>query len=188
MTRGCKPGLWVSGKKGAVVQWYELILVLIDMRSFSSLWYWIGLVVLWSLVSHWVIGVPYDMISRARRHGGEATDDLAILARINAGRLLHFSRSAGAWVIGFVCFSMTILGLLASTYDVEFAQAVLLMLAPMVLVGYLSLRTALVVEAETPTGSALISRLLRHRLVVQLIGMVSIIVTAMVGMYQNLAY
>ena len=170
------------------MQWYELIFVLIDMRSFSNLWYWIGLAVMWSSVSHWVMGVPFDMITRARRHGGEAGDDLATLSRISASRLLYISRNAGIWVIAFTCFLITLLGLLAIVYDIEFAQAVLLLFAPMVLVGYLSLRTALKVETEALTGDALIRRLLRHRFQVQLIGMLSIFVTAMFGMYQNLAY
>lgn len=170
------------------MQWYELIFLLIDMRSFSNLWYWIGLAVLWSSVSHWVMGVPFDMISRARKQGGEAADILHTLSQISANRLLYISRSAGLWLIGLVCFVLTMLGLLAVVYAVEFAQAVLLMVAPMVLVGYLTLRTALKIEAEAPTGRDLIRCLLRHRFVVQLVGMVSIFVTAMFGMYQNMVY
>ena len=168
------------------MQWYELIFVLIDMRSFSNLWYWIGLAVLWSSVSHWVMGVPFDMISRARKHGADAADDLATLAGINARRLLFISRNAGLWLIAFTCFLLTLLGTLAFVYGVEFAQAVFLMFAPMVLVSYLTLRCALRIEAEAPVGAALVKRLLRHRFFVQLIGMLSIFVTAMFGMYQNL--
>ncbi len=44
--------------------------------SFSNLWYWIALAVMWSSTSHWVLGVPYDMIQRARREGGQAEADL----------------------------------------------------------------------------------------------------------------
>ncbi len=44
-----------------------LIFDLIDMRSFSNLWYWIALAVTWSSTSHWVLGVPFDMVLRARR-------------------------------------------------------------------------------------------------------------------------
>ncbi len=170
------------------MEWYELIFVLIDMRSFSNLWYWIGLAVLWSSVSHWVMGVPFDMITRARRHGGEAAADLAVLTRINANRMLFISRQAGIWVIAFTFFMLTLLTLLSVLYHVEFAQAVLLMFAPMVLVGYLTLRTAYRIEQENPEGDALIRRLMRHRFVVQLIGMLAIFVTSMFGMYQNFAY
>lgn len=169
------------------MKWYELIFVLIDMRSFSSLWYWIALAVLWSSVSHWVLGVPFDLINRARRQGGEAADDLAALARINARRMLYISRNGGLWVIGFTFFLLTLLGLLAIVYRVELAQAIFLMFAPMVLVGYLSLRVALQVERDAPVADALVRVLLRHRFVVQLIGMIAIFVTAMFGMFQNIS-
>jgi hypothetical protein len=177
-----------STAKGNGVKWYELIFIVIDMRSFSNLWYWIGLAVLWSSVSHWVMGVPFDMITRARRHGEQAADDLLAIANINARRILFISRGAGLWLIAFSCFLLTLLGLLSVIYDVEFAQAVLLMFAPMLLVGYLTTRTAYRIEQETPEGPDLIRVLMRHRFRVQLIGMLSIFVTSMFGMYQNFAY
>lgn len=40
---------------------------LIDRGSFSSLWYWLALATGWSLVTWWGIGVPFDMVARARR-------------------------------------------------------------------------------------------------------------------------
>jgi hypothetical protein len=170
------------------VKWYELIPVLIDMRSFSNLWYWIGLAVLWSSVSHWVLGVPYDMITRARRHGDQAMADMASMTRINARRMLYISRTSGLWIIGFTCFLLSVLTILAFLYDVELAQAVFFLFAPMVLVGYLSLRTAFRIEQDEPEDEALVSRLMKHRFVVQLIGMLSIFVTSLFGMYQNMGY
>jgi hypothetical protein len=168
-----------------VLEWYSLIYLLIDMRSFSSLWYWIALAVLWSSVSHWVMGVPFDLITRARRQGGEAAADLSALAQINARRMLYITRNGGLWVIGFTFFMLTLLSLLSVIYRVELAQAILLMFAPMVLVAYLSLRVALKVERDSPDGADLVRLLMRHRFVVQLIGMVAIFVTATFGMYQN---
>jgi hypothetical protein len=175
-------------EKGSSVKWYELIFIVIDMRSFSNLWYWIALAVLWSSVSHWVLGVPFDMITRARRQGADAADDLATITNINARRILYISRSAGLWLIAFSCFLLTLLGLLSVIHNVEFAQAVLLMFAPMLLVGYLTTRTAYRIEQQAPEGDALIRVLMRHRFRVQLIGMLSIFVTSMFGMYQNFAY
>ncbi|WP_210402067.1 component of SufBCD complex [Pseudotabrizicola formosa] len=169
------------------MEWYSLVLLLIDMRSFSSLWYWIALAVLWSSVSHWVMGVPFDLITRARRQDEEAAEDLAALARITARRMLYISRRGGMWLIGFMCFVLTVLALLGAVYGVEFAQAVLLMAAPMVLIGYLTLRLALRVETEAPVGAALVRLLMRHRFVTQFIGMISIFVTALFGMYQNIS-
>ena len=156
------------------------------MRSFSNLWYWIGLAVLWSTASHWVLGVPFDMITRARRLQGEALADLETMVRINTGRMLHIARTSGLWLVAIICFLVTILVLLGFYYDVEFAQAVLFLLVPMSIMGALSLRSAGLIEAGEGQGEALFRRLHRHRLSVQVLGMVSIFVTSLFGMWQNI--
>ena len=80
------------------MNWYDSVFEVIDMRSFSNLWYWIGLAVLWSSVSHWVLGVPHDMILRARREKeGQAMDDLHDLVRVNVNRIL-FIAEVDLWV------------------------------------------------------------------------------------------
>ena len=160
---------------------------LIDLRSFSNLWYWIALAVLWSTSSHWVIGVPFDLVTRARRHGGQPQADLEDLARINTSRILHIARVAGLWLIGFTGFALTMLAVLGFRFRIEFAQAVLLLLGPMALVGMLSIRTALRIERGERHGQALVRRLMRHRFATQAIGIVSIFVTAMWGMYWNMS-
>jgi hypothetical protein len=58
----------------------------------------------------------------------------------------------------------------------------------MLLVGYLTTRTAYRIEQTGPQGDDLVRVLMRHRFRVQLIGMLSIFVTSMFGMYQNFAY
>ncbi|MDO7630423.1 MAG: component of SufBCD complex, partial [Loktanella sp.] len=57
------------------MDWNKAILQVIDLRSFSSLWYWLFIAIAWSTVSHWVLGVPYDMVQRAKRQGGQAEID-----------------------------------------------------------------------------------------------------------------
>ena len=68
----------------------------------------------------------------------------------------------------------------------EFAQALLLLVLPMCFVGALSLRTARKIRESGDLGPPLIKRLMMHRFMTQLIGVVSIFVTAMYGMYKNL--
>jgi hypothetical protein len=176
-----------SRGSGKDVDWYQTIFELIDMRSFSNLWFWIALAVLWSTTSHWVLGVPFDMILRARREGGQAEVDLEDLVRINVNRFLYIARVSGLWLLGFVCFGLTMLALLGFLYRFEFAQALFLLGFPMTLVGALSLSTARRIQAEDAKGEALRKRLVRHRTYTQVIGMISIFVTAVWGMYQNVA-
>jgi len=168
------------------LDWKLSVFELIDMRSFSNLWYWIALAVLWSTSSHWVLGVPYDLIQRARRRGGQAAEDVADLVRINAGRYLDIARVSGLWIAGLGAFVLSMLLVLGFFYGIEFCQAVFLLLAPMTIVALLSLRTARRYEAQSPEGPALYRMLRLHRLVVQMLGVASIFVTAMWGMWQNL--
>jgi len=161
---------------------------LIDLRSFSNLWFWIALAVTWSTASHWVLGVPWDMAMRARRgHGETAMADFEDMVRINTDRLLYVAGQSGTLLAGLVAFVLTSLAILGFFYGNEFSQALFLLGFPLTGVGLLSLRTAHQIRAEAPQGDALITRLSRHRLAVQVIGMVSIFVTAMWGMYQNMA-
>ena len=169
------------------MDWYDSVFEVIDMRSFSNLWYWIALAVLWSSVSHWVLGVPFDAILRARRKKPEsAVQDLHDLTRVNVNRILYIADVSGAWIALFGSAFLTALGLSAFVYNIEFAQAVFLMVMPMTLLGVLSVRTARKIRSLGLHGDELISRLTSHRFMTQLIGVVSIFVTAMYGMYKNL--
>ncbi len=168
------------------MQWYETVFELIDLRSFSNLWYWIALAVLWSSASHYVLGVPFDLITRAKRAGGPAQQDLEDLVRINVNRLVYIARVSGLWLLGFVFAILTMLVILGFWYRIELCQAILLLFLPMAVLGSMSLRAALRLEAEPLTGEALRRRLMRHRFWTQALGIVSIFITAMWGMWQNM--
>ena len=168
------------------MNWYDTLFEVIDMRSFSNLWYWIALAVTWSSASHWVLGVPWDMIQRARRQGGQMATDVEAMVRINVSRLLLIDEVSGLWVLGLVCAGLTTLGLLGFAYGVEFAQATFLLLFPLTIVGALSVWTARRLAAGAGDDGRLYAVLRRHRVAVQVIGMASIFVTSMFGMYQNL--
>jgi hypothetical protein len=163
------------------------IFEVIDMRSFSNLWYWIALAVVWSSASHYVMGVPFDMLQRARRQGGQAQVDFEDLVRINGNRVVNIMDVAGLFILAFWCFLLTVLAVLAVWYQVEFAQAVGLIAGPMTLVMALTVRLARRLAAAPLEGEALVRVIVRHRFWTQVIGMVAIFVTAMFGMYQNLS-
>ncbi len=168
------------------MQWYETIFELIDLRSFSNLWYWIALAVMWSSASHYVIGVPFDLVVRAKRFGGQAQQDLEDLVRINVNRISYISGVSGLWLMGIVSAILTMLTLLGFYYQIELCQAVFLLFLPMTILGAMSLRTAKRLQASMPQGEALRRTLVRHRFWTQGLGIVSIFVTAMWGMWQNM--
>ncbi len=169
------------------MDWTKTLIDVIDMRSFSSIWYWIVLAVVWSTSSHWVLGVPYDVIVRARRQGEQAYQDLEDMVRVNVTRILYIAGVSGMWLLGFTMFLLTGLMTLAFWYRIEFAQSVVLIAIPMTGVGLLSVATAQRIRHEEPEGPLLFRRLTRHRFWTQVIGMISIFITAMFGMAHNLA-
>ena len=168
------------------MDWSQAIFQVIELRSFSSIWYWMAVAVTWSSVSHWVIGVPFDLIQRARRNGEGAQQDLLDIVRVNVNRILGISETAGTVMSLIICFILTSLFALGFFYDVELSQAIFLILFPLSIVGLLSLSTARKIKEGELSIDDLYNVLSKHRLMTQFVGMVAIFVTAMWGMYQNL--
>ena len=131
--------------------------------------------------------MPYDVLLRAKKQGGQALVDLEDIVRVNVNRILYIARESGMWLLGFTSFMLTGLLVLALWYRIEFAQAVALIAFPMTIVGLMTLSTAFRIEVEGLAAETLFKRLTRHRFWTQVIGMVSIFITAMYGMYHNLA-
>jgi hypothetical protein len=159
----------------------------IDFRSFSNLWYWLVLAVAWSNVTHFVMGVPFDLVQRARRRGDEVMDDLNALAMIQARRRMNILRTSGAWLVGFWMAVLTALAMLGFYYGHELAQAVFLLLGPLTLAAWLSLRLSARVEGKALQGNDLVRAIFWTRVLIQSIGLLAILVTTMWGMWHNLS-
>ncbi len=164
---------------------YKLMVDFIDLRSFSNLWYWIALFAIWAKAVRNGLGVPYDMVGAARRDGGQALRDLELTARISTARMLAFSRGLGPWLVGLVSFAGTVLALLGFVYQSGLAQAVFFLFVPLCVLGYLSLRAALRVEAGEGQGEALIALLTHHRRSVQFLAILAVGATILFGAYAN---
>lgn len=171
--------------QGLGLDWYQIFFDLIGAPSFSTLWFWIVLAVMWTMVSHWVLGVPYDLVLRAPQSEAAARD-LDDAVRVHVNRLLHIGERSGLWLLGFACFVLSALALLGFLYGLEMAQALFLLGFPMVLVWLLSHWTAARIAEDGLRGADLYRRLAWHRMLVQGLGLVSVFATALWGMYQNL--
>ncbi len=166
---------------------YLTVIELIDTRSFTSMWFWIVLAVFWSTISHFVMGVPFDLVQRAQRLGGQTLEDVATLARINATRLLYISGAAGLFLTGGAACFLTMLALLGFLYGIEFCQALFLLALPFTVVGFISQRTARRIIGGESEGERLVRRLKRHRLTVQMVGVLSIFITAFWGIFHAMS-
>ena len=154
------------------------------MRSFSNLWFWIALAVIWSTASHWIMGVPYDTLQRAQAGHTQAQADVTALAHIYSRRVVYIADASGLWITGFATFILTMCAGAGFVYGVEFCQAIFLLGVPMVIVAVISLRSAR--KLLLTTEGALFAVLRRHRLYVQLTGFAAILVTSMWGMWVNM--
>lgn len=168
------------------MDFHSTVFELIDMRSFSNLWYWMALAVVWSSAAHWVLGVPIDMLYRARRKGGQAATDLMDITRVNVNRILYISSVSGMWILGILSCVLTMLFGVGFFYGSEFCQAVFLLAFPMSFVGGLSVYTAHKIHRLDPDLEQLSKILKTHRFITQAIGMLAVFVTSIWGMWQNM--
>ncbi len=169
------------------MNWNDAIFQVIDLHTFSNFWYWLSVAVTWAMVSHWVLGVPFDMVLRARRHGDAAIADLEALVAINVRRLLTITDIAGLWLAGVTAFSLSTLAMMGFWYGFELAQGVFCLAFPLSAVAVMNIRMSRRFAQKQPMGDALPAALLRMRFWIQVIAMISIFVTAMYGMYRNLS-
>jgi len=168
------------------VNGYDTIISTLDFRSFSSIWFWIAVAVAWSNTTHFILSVPFDLVQRAKRRGGETMADLETLVAIQARRRVQIMQSGGVWLVGVWSAVLTTVTLLGFWYGHEFAQAVTLLMVPLSIAGGLSLRFARRIEAAPLTGADLTRALTLHRMLIQAVGLLAILVTTMWGSWFNL--
>lgn len=165
------------------LDFFDLVTEVIDLRSFSNLWYWIVLAILWSSMSHWTIGVPFHLVTRARRGDAQAEADMLVLTRMNAERNVVYAEASGTVATAFSTFILTGLAVTGWAYGVEFSQAIFLLLCPSMMVLGLGVWTSYRLKADDYQHVPQILR--QHRTMVQILGVVFIFITAFWGMYQN---
>jgi hypothetical protein len=165
------------------LDWTDAFSRVIDLRTFASIWYWLAVIVTWSVASNWLIGVPFDMLFRARKYGTQELADLEALVDINVRRIVAFDKSLGPWLTGLVAFFLAVLGMTGFYYNLELAQGLFILAAPLTLVVVINLRLAYQLYQAPLHHSELVRKLFAVRLWTQVIAMVTLFFTAMYGMY-----
>ena len=147
-----------------------------DDHAFFSVWYWLLTAVFWSMATFFTHGVPWDLLRRALRHGGEEAEICdryarACLIRIDAG-VARWGAVSGA-LAGFVLAAMAVMGLVARS---ELALGLLMMLGPASLLFALQCAEArrLVPHLPQIDPQQLLELLLRRRASNRLWGMFAI--------------
>lgn len=142
--------------------------------SFQSPWYWVLHVVVWTLACYRTLGVPHDMLLRARR-APEVADRVDLLAHLTVARVTGIHDSMGALIAGgtgFVLATLVSLGFLAG---LEPAQAAVALVLPLAIISYSKLRLALAIKRQGIHGPDLVLVLARRRVWHQIIAVVAML-------------
>lgn len=120
---------------------FDGFLHLLASRSFTSIWFWLMLALVWSLVGRNIAGVP-DQVVRAARRGdeGAAVRLLDWLSLTLPERIAH----PGEWavMVAVGAFALSSLAVLGFGFGLEMAQALAMLLIPLGLVALLRQRLA----------------------------------------------
>lgn len=101
-----------------------------DDTTFFSIWYWLLTAVFWSLASHFTHGVPYDVLRRAQRHGGEDAEIADRLMRRMIVLVDHGAARWGVWGAAAAGFLLAALAVAGTLGDSEAATGLFLLFAP----------------------------------------------------------
>lgn len=163
------------------MDWTKTLFDVMDLRSFSSVWFWIAVLVLHSRLGSNVLGVPLDAITRARRDGGAELDDVIADVFINIRRLRHVTAGSGTLLVGLACFLHVSLIVLGWGYGLSLAKAAELLFVPYTASVVLSIVTAQEILTTTPDAPRILDLLQRQRRRMQTIGFAALLVTGLVA-------
>ncbi len=162
--------------------WYIL-----DWHSFWNVWFWLFVVVSWSVSAHFTFGVPHDLVMNADRHGGIWAEHVDQLARIHLHRTVEIFDRAGTWIAGVVAFVLSVIATFGWFVNFEFAKALFILIMPHALVGALSVRRAFQLHEAELKGEELRRALKNWRFWTQLFGLIAIAATAAVAVIDTLS-
>src|SRR5690606_21467416 len=124
------------------------LLRLIASSSFDSVWYWVLHVVVWPLACYRTLGVPHDMLLRARRDPATA-ERVALLARLGADRLAGVHDAVGVPLAAVAGFALAALAAFGFLNGLEGAQAVFVLVLPLAAITLSKLRLALFLRGRS---------------------------------------
>ncbi len=154
---------------------------IISPRAFTSLWFWIGVALVWGHASAQVLGVPWDIIRRAKSGEADSVRDMNDAVRIALGRIARTADKGGIWLAGLIGFAGAALISLGWFYRVEFFRALTCLALPLLALALLDLRWALRIFHGELVGEPLRRTLVRLRWARRAVGALLAFVTLIIG-------
>lgn len=176
---------------------FDSLIGFLDSRSFGTVWYWLVVIGTWSLTGRSVIGVPTEILSRARAALAEGQGNAPVVLHLLDWLSLvlprwRLERREGAVFLAATGFALTSLAIMGIRYDLELALASFLLLFPFAILSWmrvaLARRLMPVLEAAEqgaqpiPDAAAeAVRRMVIHRRLVTVLSMAAVAVTALWG-------
>lgn len=128
----------------------------LDTRSFSSMWYWLLLTLIWTWLGRGALGIPSELVSAVRQRGAApgaeagavagpdpAPESLLLLDWLSlVTPRWHVPDRDGVVLLGAGCFVATLLAGLGFFYGWQAAQALFLLGAPLMVLVVMRVRLA----------------------------------------------
>ncbi len=180
------------------------VIAFLDNRSFGSIWYWFALVGMWSAAGRNVLGIPVEVLARARQAQkagegeGPAVVTLLDWLSLTLPRWQPGARE-GAVFVGICAFLLSSLAVMGFGYGLEMAQALTLLLTPFLVLFLMRLALARGLmpvmlagqSGDMPlaeAGDLVARRLTRHRRMVTALSMAAVAITALWGTLHSLMH
>ncbi|WP_347139299.1 hypothetical protein [Paracoccus sp. SSK6] len=183
--------------KEARVPQFDSLIGFLDSRSFGTIWYWLVVIGTWSLTGRSVIGVPVEIVSRARSavQAGEG-ESPAVLHLLDWLSLMlprwRLGAQEGVILLALTGFGLTSLAIMGIGYALELALAGFLLLLPLAILFWmrvvLARRLMPLLEAAEQgarpipdTAAEAVRRMVIHRRLVTILSMAAVAITALWG-------
>jgi hypothetical protein len=155
-----------------------------EFESYYSIWYWILLTSVWTVVCYHTLGVSYGMILRAQRSPIVAAevDSVALMISFRLGWIRRRLGMPLAAIAGFGLAALAVIGFVAK---IEFAQALFMLLFPLSLVAAATLALSRDIVEKKPQGEVLRAMLSRRRRWNQVIAIVTLLATAVAALIND---
>lgn len=175
----------------------DSLIGLLDSRSFTTIWFWLALLGLWSVIGCHILGVPNEVVNGARQALRAGQADSPVVLHLLDWLSLTLPRwrlgaREGAILFGLTAFALSSLAILGFRYGLEMAQAVAILGVPFAIVFWMRVRLArrlsplltAAEEASTPlaqVATEAVRRMVLHRRLISLLSMISVAITALWG-------
>lgn len=176
---------------------FDGVISLLDSRSFGTIWFWLLLIGMWSASGRAVLGVPAEVLARARRAQGQGEVEGPAVVTLLDWLSLTLPRwrlgpREGAVFLGLSAFAMTSLAVFGFGYGLEMAQALVLLLVPFLLLFWLRVSLArrlapLLLAGQTGerplagVGAEAVRMMIGHRRLVVALSIVAVALAALWG-------